>query len=395
MLGLALLATALAAPPVVYTAGPTETAHSRVAHIIGRDDLVVHSLVERLGGLPLQLDGHSPTPCGDPPTRLSELLSIQVALQGHVNYVRLEEATKELAQVRQLMACLGESLDPAVGARIFFLGGVVHAQLGDLAAADGSFRQALIFDPELAWDPQFSPAQGMGRFEAVVATKPAKHNLKILPAAPAALLRLDGIPVESGSGAVSLPSGPHLLQVERDSVRSYWFDVQDKDLALSLPALATDSSWINATEKRDDLLALLALVEPIGSEIYLVGDQVWLGHAGSPGSTPVQPPPPVWTRGLAGVGLAAAVIGGGAALGIRTAAKRLADGCDNATGSDPYAICEENFGTYSSLYPAWVATSVVAGVGVLAGGAGLALGRLMISPVPAPGGGIVLISTRR
>ncbi len=389
ILGLGL-STTLAATPVL-TATDAPGAADRVAHsaVVEPGTLEASTLEEVLGGRPPVLEGGQLDFCDSGARTLAELQTLQVQLQGDVNYVRLEEAAARLPEVDAILGCLSEPADPAQQARISFLAGVLHAQRGAPESADAAFRMALAFDPELIWDARLSPRLGQERFDALAAQAPEPVTLHLFPATPDLSLRVDGRAVPTGTEQLSLSPGRHLVQLEQDRITSGWLTLDEAEGTLVLPSVANEPAWLDDPEGRDRIARVLTLVHEPGTRLYLVGDEVWFGEVGGTQWSlvlPPEPPPPTSIRALTWGGVGVGVLGGVAATATWLFGRELRMDCDDALAPERYGTCEEGAEPYGSAGRLWPATLAVTGVGVAVGLTGGVLGRLLVSPTPMLGG---------
>ncbi|GEM_PF-3085037 len=390
----ALGASALAATPVL-TVGDPDQAVARVARATDTpaSDWVGQHPLLLLGTLEPTVQGGTLTPCVGGGRTLAELQTLQVQLQGAVNYVRLDEAVDTVARIDAVLGCLGEPVDPVLAGRVAFMAGVVHHQLGAPDAADAAFGQALAFDGSLVWDPRLSPRLGQERFEAVKGRTPDRLVLSLSPPPDGLSLRIDGVAVAAGTSTLALGPGRHLLQRETDTVRSAWLVVEAASATLQLPLSQIDPAWIDDAAGRTRLARQLALALPEGQPIVWVGDAIWAGEVGGTEWRRVLPPPPPAVNALRLGGL---VVGGtGAALagGVWAWGAQLRRACEDASpGSDRVDTCAQGAATDAWLgQKAWPTALVVAGVGLAAGATGLGLRRLVLAPAPVPGGAGVIL----
>ena len=385
------LSAALAATPV-FTLGDVDAAVARVAAATGTHpaDLDGRDLAEVLAGQPLQVVGGSLTSCTGPGTDLATLQTLQVQLQGAVNYVRLDEAAALVTQADSVLACLAEPVDPDLASRVQFLAGVVHHQRARPQDADRAFRRALAFDPDLVWDPRLSPRLGQPRFDAVRTAAPAPVRLRLSPPPTALTLRVDGVPVAAGTDALSLAPGPHHLQWEDAAVHTLALVLDQPAAELVLPVLQVDPAWLTDDAGRTWVADRLA--EHLGPDtaLYLVAEDLWLGQTGSAAWQRVLPPDRAPVKALRWGGTALAGAGALAAAVVWQRGWALRQRCGTEVGPERYASCAEYEETYLWLGArAWPTSLIVGGVGAAAAVAGVGLRRLSLTATPLPGGGAV------
>lgn len=391
LIGLGLVGAALAAIPV-YTLGEPDDAVARVAAATRTHplDLAGRSLGDALAALPPTLEGGELQPCEGETRTLAELQTLQVQLQGAVNYVRLDEGAAALAQADAVLGCLGEPVDTDLAARVGFLAGVIHHQRGAPEAADAAFRLALAFEPGLVWDPRISPRLGQERFDGVRAGVGLTATVTLSPPPSSLGLRIDGVAVPVGTETLALGPGRHLVQREGAGVASSWLALDGSSGTLILPVQDPDPTWLDTDAGRTFVAGLLALVEPPGTPIYLVGDAIWAGAVGEDGWKRVLPPDAPAVKGLRLGGAALGGVGALAAGGVWVKGWTLRRRCTNEVGPERYGTCEQAAAADQRLGTvAWPATLALAGAGVAAGLVGVGLRRLVVAPVPVPGGALL------
>ncbi len=258
---LSLLGTASAGGVVLHANEDPEMARARVAVAVGISpaDLETSTLAAALDGLPPMLIGPGEvTACsGAFQTSLAEALD---AAEGAVMYMEYDTARATLATASASFTCLTEPLDPAQGARVWFLQGLVAHELGDKSAAWEAFRQARLIAPDLSWDENFSPTarplfDGVG---AELANTPSS-TLMVVPEPPVDAFWVNGQATDTEQGRLPLVSGNHLVQIGQPT-RSLSLSLNgDLDAALVLPSeLPADiATWALQDERRDALVPVL------------------------------------------------------------------------------------------------------------------------------------------
>lgn len=217
LLLLLLTLSARAGAPLVYTGDPAEaTARIRKATRERELELDPHRLVDLAPGVDPYVIGQ-PATLRCAPGKLSAIQEdIENAL---ANLARNTDAMAALDLARLDLECLGEPVDPALAARLFFLRGFISWRKGDDASAESGFYRAFLFDPALSWDEELGgprPPAAFSRAQAR-AQGPERAWLRIIPdPAPGFELRVDGRPMAPTEGRLSLRPGVHLVQVVAD-----------------------------------------------------------------------------------------------------------------------------------------------------------------------------------
>ncbi len=249
--------------------------------------------------------------CASEAATTIQLEGVLATAEDSLSYMEFSAASAQLQAAGELLACLDEPAPPSLGARLFFLEGVVAQRSGSELMAKQSFRRALFFDPQLQWDEAVSP-RARPLFEEV-RSSPLVADASLRVVGPASLI-LDGREVRLEDGVLALPSGTHLLYA--DGVTITVAVLPGEAPVLVLPASVTDDAlaWV-ATETGRDALGLLISHAGEESAWVTTGAALWhwnghwefLGH-------PDDVLPPRGTPALLATGGAVALAGGAAAL---------------------------------------------------------------------------------
>ena len=128
--------------------------------------------------------------------------------------VRIDEAV--LA-----MGCLSEPAEASVGARVYFLSGVVRVSAGDAVGAETAFRQAIAFQPGVTWDEAFTPEWRLP-FDAATHATNAPARVVLGPGLSAmSSVWLDGRPMPVTGAVFAVAEGPHLLQLIGQTIETF------------------------------------------------------------------------------------------------------------------------------------------------------------------------------
>lgn len=208
-----------AGAPVVYTGDPAE-AEARIRKATRDRDMAVDlkRLVDVAPGSDPYVVG-LPTAIRCSPRPLSALR--EGVENAQANLDRSAEAMGALDLARLDLECLGEPVDPALAARIFYLRGFIAWRKGDNSSAESAFYRAFLFSPDLSWDVSLGGPRPPAPFTnaAARAQAPAAAWLRVVPdPAPGFSLRVDGQPRAAEDGRIPLQPGVHLVQVVADGV---------------------------------------------------------------------------------------------------------------------------------------------------------------------------------
>jgi hypothetical protein len=137
-----------------------------------------------------------------------------------------------------------------------------------------------VFDAELEWDNNFPP-DALALFEQakaeLLAATPVEVSLLPIPSEGTAWI--DGKPLRTVEGKIEVYPGDHLLQFSTPQIYTVALYVtSDSEPTVMLPSLLSNQaiSWVNDTEKREDLGVLLAAILEDQTEVYVsTGGEVW------------------------------------------------------------------------------------------------------------------------
>lgn len=315
---------------------------------------------------PRMLSGEAVRPCtagplGDLPERL------------HAAVVRadLEDAEALYLQGLERAPC-DAGLDAEVLGQLGFLGGLVASSRGAHDAAVARYRDARVWNPQLTWTSW--PDSLRQDFDQARVEEPSLR----LVVRPAGEVTVDGRALE----ARLLTPGPHVLRIGDFGA---WIEMPPVDDAIVLPGAFTADAlgWMGASDpvRRDELAALLGVTLGEGRRALITdGAVTWGGTTGradwneigriAPVAV-VNPEKPVYTGPkkrsplgpvLLGAGAGVAVIGGALAAQSYFGAK------NNLTNGGGWTEAQHSAGKVR-----YQAGLVVAGVGIAAGGTGLAI----------------------
>ena len=217
--------------------------------------------------------------CYSAPTALAATQDVLERALEAVQYQEYDRATTMLRTAVATLGCLVEPLGPELGARTYLYRGYLEliAEREDLARA--SFRQAKLYDPNVAWDYLFTTGQEV--FDAVsVDTDIAQAaSLEVLPPPAVGALYINGVVVDESSGPIQVPAGIHIVQVAMPELLTMTVELRPGEQArLVIPAAvpADGVNWAANEYLRPALGAVFrASVQPDVS-VFVVGDKsVW------------------------------------------------------------------------------------------------------------------------
>ncbi len=177
-------------------------------------------------------------------------------------------------------------LDPAIAARARLLMGVAAHALSDKTTAWAGFRQARIFDPDLAWESGFS-LDARPIFDAAGAelANTSARSLVVVPPPMAVALHIDGRPATPDPDGIALVPGSHLVQLGEQQQLTLEVEVgADLDSTLVIPAAVPPEavSWPADAELRPALEAVLTSALDRGTIAWFaIGESVWRFEIGS------------------------------------------------------------------------------------------------------------------
>lgn len=293
---------------------------SRVRELTGARavDLVSLPAAELRRGAP-EVVGGIGLPCEAAPLDNAALGATLRKIAGRLYYMEYDAALGAVSRTAEALPCLTEPVDTALLARLRYLEGMgrVFSGVGD---PEDAFVDALVADPDLAWDDKFG-AKGRDAFEAARArVLAAPRTLRLQVVAPQAEAWVDGQPVTGA--VVALRPGTHLVQVGRP-VAGIALVAGAGEARVVVPAAFPPAPLALAAEP-DGRVALESLLEAadVAEPVYVVTDQsVWrVAPGGGEWAALRRPPPPPTLLVAGGVliagGLASAA---GAELAAREA----------------------------------------------------------------------------
>ncbi len=282
---IALMINVAIAAEVVLTPSPDPEALDRAARVTGADRDALE--LQTLSGLfptpePRLLAGGTLTTCTDAAAGSLRLVEQRDAIRRAIRAVDHSRAQTLAEEFTALLPCLDEPLVSEVAGQVYLYSGYLAGLEGREEDARAAFRQSAVFHPELQWDTTYAP-DNAPLFYA------ERDGLRDGPRVPLALLpapdrlRVNGRMLEPEGGAIELPAGRHVVQLEDGQTPSLLVDV-DTSSALLLPGTVRDELILQVTDPASwgSLDALLSAALPADTEVLAVIDRtVYQGRVGA------------------------------------------------------------------------------------------------------------------
>jgi hypothetical protein len=282
---------AQAAIPVLHgeEKGIVATGQVMVSTGLEASELEAVSVAELVAGSRPSIVGQGRvSPCAATPTTMGAVAELVSGASSSLAYMETDKALEALEQGAEALGCLNEPLTTDVVARLFYLQGLAAYQVGDRSAAWSGFYRAHVFEPQLAWDENFSP-DGKPIFDLAASQlrKAERVELSLLPPFAKQDLLIDGQPVEGDGSTVQLVPGAHIVQILGEETLTLEIQLeQGGEALLVVPgAMPADlASWAARAKLRASLALILSLEYKQGQEVYITAlDGVWKTVVGSEG----------------------------------------------------------------------------------------------------------------
>ncbi|MBX2801772.1 MAG: hypothetical protein KTR31_29100 [Myxococcales bacterium] len=366
---LILATTAFAGPPAMLHADELARARRRVEADLGIETVRQVTATELITSSETHfVRAERIEQCTGEPTDNARILRLIGEAEELRLTMRPDLARATLLQGASAWACLGEPADATLGARLYFLLGVVAFAVGDPLAAADAFRVALRSDPDLAWDRDTAP-DAREVFERVRAERSYEPvTVTLVPHDAELALRIDGRSVAPLEGQLTVSRGPHLVQLALgDRAQSLWVWIDDDDwLILSQQV---DDSLVREIDEPRARRSVEGLVEAAGLERPVVApgrrstwtlDESW-----------IETRPPFVRRARLPMSAAGAalLLGGGLWLSreARMARGRLNELQTGGLDSDAYDLLVRDHATGRTRHSVALGVAGV-GVGILGAG---------------------------
>jgi hypothetical protein len=282
MITLLLALTAHAAAPLVLHGDdvPAEEATTRAAAVDGETASQI-SWASYQASRPASIIGDSTLErCSGTPSTVAKVKEHLQRAQNSLDYMENDAALGHLRAAERATSCSTDRVAAETLARSQFLSGLIMFNEGKKDDARTAWRQALVVQPDLQWDPNFEPS-GQPIFEDVRANMQyeAKAQLRVLPAAKDAVA-LNGQTMDT---TTEVMGGTHLLQVTDTETRTMWLKLTAGDSPTVLvPSLfpADLTALVNAPESRQALRETLSLLEKDRTIVVLTPDTAWKSTSG-------------------------------------------------------------------------------------------------------------------
>ena len=219
--------------------------------------------------------------CDTASTTLSSLRQIVERAEDAVSYMETDQAVAHLRAGVSTLKCLGESVHPEVGGRLFYLQGIVFHSLENETGARVAFTKALSYLPELSWDDYFAP-NALELFEEAKAAvaETERLSLRVTPLPPEGGLWVDGRPVEISEGEIQIQAGEHLVQLQGKAAIQLRIQAPEEGsghtLILPQAAGTQDLIWVNDDTRREVLSTVLDATLSAETRVYAVAaGRIW------------------------------------------------------------------------------------------------------------------------
>ena len=306
--------------------------------------------------------------CADGEGDFEELLELADAA---FRYSDGERATAYLDAAEGALLCLREPLHGFKVSKMHLLRAALSTQSNDPEASMAALARARLFSPGLRWDSGFPGDEGQldAAEQRLYGQLPAR--IRLTP--EGVKWTVDGQnPVAEGP-FFPLTAGDHTVQLGEGPLFTFEMRLDSGEARLFAPAglpAAEVAKWAGDSEHRDALDELLHRLLPDADVVFVVADRhVWEHELGG-GEWHDRAKSARHGRWLAGIG--GAVTAGG--LGLSVAAWSQAMGA-RALALDAHddAAFEQQLTAYQGHGSAVLLGEVIAGVGLVAVGTGLAL----------------------
>ena len=383
--------TALAGETIVLHAGDNPSLAATQVHAAAEledegltpADLQPRTLSDVVAGQAPALEGEgSLSVCDTTATTLSALRQVVERAEDAVSYMETEQAVAHLRTGVSTLKCLGESVHPEVGARLFYLQGIVLHSLENETGARVAFGKALAYQSDLHWDDYFAP-NALALFEETQGAMAEANlmSLRVIPQPPEGGLWVDGRPVEFSEGKFEIQEGEHLVQLQGKATMQLRIEATEDGsghtLILPQAAQTQDLIWVNDDARREVLSIVLDATLPTDSRVYVVAaGRIWSRSPGGDwselefrgdfsrlGSTPSVSLPQTLLWG--GTGLA---LGGTTLLAISRA--QMQQAVDLLSGNQSFSTDQINeaTGQYNAASGRYITGAAIATVGIAMAG---------------------------
>lgn len=296
---LLLLGVAAAGTAVIYDQGDPTTLVAEVAQRTGLpvSQLEPRSLDQLLKAAPSALGDAVIRRCAGAPTQGSAVETELARAQAAFATGNLIATQDHLDLAVADLGCLGELVNPTVGASIFLLRGALEIGLGQTDAARSELRSALAFNRAATWPASWAP-EGVELLAEEQAALAAARIL-VLPTSTTAGPWVDGRQIEAEGRPIGL--GLHLAQHPTPAgVRSAWLVVAGESTLVIPGAYRRPILDAMADPFTTWPVAALVQVGLPGQEAAYVTFKggLWLlawpgGELSRTELAPIPPPPPV------------------------------------------------------------------------------------------------------
>ena len=205
---------------------------------------------------------------------LSELEeSLQKADIG-ILYFEIDKAIGHIRRIENDMVCLNEKAPSSLLSKTQYLLGVSYFYDEKYELANDSWKQALLFDPNLEWDPNIEPS-GKSAFRETKEEIQSQALSRLILVPENAQITIDGYPAQN---SMNIDAGTHLVQhdklnhqgnVIKTTVGTDVITVSFADFPSDLGELMADE------DARNELLSGLRITEQQSDIRVVANDQLW------------------------------------------------------------------------------------------------------------------------
>ena len=206
------------------------------------------------------------TPCKGPASTNYDVLRILSDADELRMAMRADDAWAEVDRAKAVWACLNEPADAIVGERLHFLAGIAAHYRGDASGAIAAFRDALRYNPSLAWNDDFAP-DARPAFLSAQQSIETPITVTLVPQTAAIALRVDGRSLVPRDGVLEIPAGFHLIQLADGP--TFWADLKANDWLVVPDQLTDDLLKAVSEEAGRNRLTGLLYDAPVQRPVYV------------------------------------------------------------------------------------------------------------------------------
>jgi hypothetical protein len=191
-----------------------------------------------------------------------------------LNYHEIDKAIGYIHRIQNDMICLNEKLPVSVISSTYFLLGVAHYYNEDFDQSNESWKQALLYDSDMQWDPNIEPS-GQANFDSIKSEMQSEATARVILVPQSAQLTIDGQVAVNGR---EIFSGSHLLQQDSQEYQANLVNIETGADAyiVSFADFDEDLSSVMADElARQELLVGLQILIPDQELRIIENNRMW------------------------------------------------------------------------------------------------------------------------